>query len=543
MPVHNTRTEWLTAALDSVRAQTYSRWELLCVDDASRAESVVRVLDAAASADPRIRPVRLETNQGVSAALNAGLRQATGDYVCFLDHDDALEPHALHRFASAIVLGRPDFLYSDELVCGADLDDVLRVALRPQFSYDYYLSHPYFVHLIGVRRTLALDVGFDETMPVSHDVDFVLRMLERASTVCHVPDVLYRWRTSSASLGHQTRARVDRLTEDAIRRHLARTGQTASIRPVRFNVRDVSFVPDPSAKVAVIVPTKNRAPLLDACLSSLARTVRPDTADVFVVDHESDDSNALRYLEQVRGLHDVVRYRGAFNFSAMMNAAIRHVPPGHTHYLFLNNDVEALEAGWLEHMLGLACRDDVAIVGACLLYPDGTIQHAGVVVGLMGIADHLGRFMTYRDGDGARAAGANEMLVCNRDVSAVTAACMLVKTSAFHEIGGFDERLRVGFGDTDLCLRAIKAGYRVLIDANAVLLHHEHATRGRPTGDPHPDDSRLFSSRWRALIRDGDPHYSPSLALQTYDMTLDPRARSTYAIRPRTMRLARLAHA
>jgi glycosyltransferase involved in cell wall biosynthesis len=536
MPVFNTPGNFLLSAIDSVRAQTYVKWQLICVDDGSTTTDVTRLLADAARSDPRVRVVRLAESRGVSAASNAGLREASGDYVCFLDHDDALEPHALHRFAEAVLSDGPDLLYSDEVICGAELDNVLRVVGRPQFSYDYYLSHPYFVHLVGVRTRIAREIGgFDETMAVSHDVDFILRVLERSTTVSHVSDVLYRWRTIAESLGHKKQGLVDALTVKAIRRHMDRLGCVATVVPVSFNVRDVTFRPPDGVKVAVIIPTKNQVKLLQACLASLEETVRPGTADIVVVDHQSDDAETIQYLAHVRKKHTVLAYQGPFNFSAMMNEAVRHLSTSYTHYLFLNNDIEALSPGWLEHMLGLGCRNDVGAVGATLVYSDLSIQHAGVIVGLMGAAEHLGKFAPLYEADGRRRAGYNSNLVSNRDTCAVTGACLLFRADVFEELRGFEERLAVGFGDTDICLRALDAGYKVLMDAHAVLIHHESASRGKSSTDPHPEDTRFFIARWHKMLREGDPFHSRILSLDRHDFALNPRARSLYSARARAV--------
>ncbi len=539
MPVYNTPAEWLRTAIASVRAQTYPRWELVCVNDASTSPHVAPILDEAAAEDTRVHVVRLPRNRGAAGAANAGLRQARGDYVCFLDHDDALEPQALHRFARAVLADQPDLLYSDEAVCGTELDDVRHIAANSQFSYDYYLSHPYFVHLIGVRATLAREVGgFDEHMAVSHDVDFVLRVLEQADTVSHIPEVLYRWRTSPNSLGHVGVDLVEALTTQAIRRHLGRLGVPGKVQPVCFNVHDVAFRPARGARVAIIIPTHNQAPLLRNCIESLERTVSSRLADIVVVDHQSDDPATLRYLHLLRTKHRVIRYEGAFNFSAMMNHAVERLEGSYTHYLFLNDDTQAMNAGWLEHMTGLACREDVGVVGAMLLYPDRTIQHAGVVLGLIGPAEHLAKFAPANQANGCRDPGYQCNLLANRDTSAVTGACLLIRAAVFEQVGGFDEKLAVGFGDTDLCLRVRTAGYKVLMDAHAVLLHHESASRGKAAHDSHPDDTRAFIGRWHRLIREGDPYYNPALSLLHNAIRLNALVQPSEEIAVRTTQVA-----
>jgi GT2 family glycosyltransferase len=531
MPVFDPKENRLRAAIASVRKQTYSRWELVCVDDGSRRPAAGRVLAAAAEADARVRIVRSPVHGGVSAAVNRALGEAAGDYICFLEQDDALEPQALHRFAEAVLQSRPDLLYSDEAVCGANLKDVRALALRPAFSYYHYLSHPYLVHLIGVRTDLLRQIGgFDESLPVSQDIDMVLRVLERAKRVTHVPEILYRWRTNPAGLGHATKELVDRLTPSIISAHLTRVGIAAEVRSVRFNFRDVAFRPARGSKVAIVIPTKNQAALLRVCLASLERTIPKDLAEVFVLDHRSDEAEALELLKSLRRNGRVIDWSGPFNFSAMMNHATAALPAGYTHYLFLNNDTEALEPGWLEHMVGLASQPDVGVVGPILLYPDRTVQHAGVVAGLFGCAEHMNKFAPLEGADGSRAGGPGGIMHCTRDVTAVTGACLLIRADVFAEVDGFDESLAVGFGDTDLCLRVRGVGRKVILDANSVLLHHESISRGKMISDPHPADTKLFLSRYRQIIRDGDPFYSPHYLTDTNALTPNPEARAAESI-------------
>jgi GT2 family glycosyltransferase len=527
MPVCDPQPKWLRMAIRSVRDQTYGRWELLCVDDGSRRPAVGRVLAEESLADSRIRVIRCPANRGVSAASNLGLRAARGDYVCFLDHDDVLEPQALHRFAESVLEQRVDFLYSDEAITGAEVEDVRSIVCRPSFSYDHYLSHPYLVHLIAVRAELLREIGgFDESMQVSQDVDLLLRVIERAKQVTHVPEVLYRWRTNRTSLGHAKQHLVNNLACGALERHLQRLGCDATVRPVAHNFRDVVFRAPPQVKVAIIIPTKNQAEKLQPCLASLERSVSSGLADIVVVNHQSDEPETLALLANVRRSHRVLEWTGTFNFSAMMNFAVAEVRGPYTHYLFLNNDTEATAPGWLEHMVGLASRPDVGVVGPILLYPDHTIQHAGVVIGMFNCAEHFNKFAPMFDPDGVRDGGPGGMMLCTRDVSAVTGASLLIGAEVFDEVGGFDESLAIGFGDTDLCLRAREAGLKVLIDAHAVLIHHESITRGKSDQDPHLADSRKFIARYRKLIRAGDPFYSPYFHPDSNFPTPVPSARA-----------------
>lgn len=518
MPVYDTNMEWLRAAIGSVRRQIYRNWELLCVDDGSPSGAQADFIEEVASQDARVKLIRHPTNRGVAAASNTALAAATGDFVLTVDHDDVLEPHALFRFAQAIGETGADLLYADEVLTAADdIDVVVGVACRPGFSYDYYLCHPYFVHPVVVRRSVALAAGgYDEGLAISHDVDFALRVIERAGNVVHIPDILYRWRTHQGSLGHQKQTLVAETMRGALARHLARAGHQATVEDgTHFNLFKIRFrAPGPNlARVGVIIPTKNRAALLKRCIGSLERTVHDLDLRMLVIDHASDDLETRRYLGELgRSGTEILPYSGEFNFSRMNNLAVAHLGSDVNFLLFLNNDVEAMAPDWLEAMVDLCSRRDVGAVGATLLYPDDRIQHAGVVVGLQGAAEHVFKFMPFYEG-GQPTTAADYSVLAVRDYSAVTAACMLVRADVFSEVGGFDEALAVGFGDTDLCLRIRQRGYSVLNHGSAVLRHAESASRGMSSFDPHPADTKMFAERYRALIDDGDPFFSPLFAL------------------------------
>jgi len=515
MCAYNTKAEWLEQAVESVLAQTYANYELILVDDASPEPHVKAKIAEFAARDPRVKPLYLEANVGVSAASNKGIATVTGEYICFMDHDDFLEPQALFRFAEAVLRDKPDLIYSDEVVTKENIDELNGIAIRPQFSYDYYLSHPYFVHFVAARKEVVLAAGgFNEEMRISQDVDFMLRLFEHCSKISNVGDILYRWRTVPSSLGHAQKDNVMKATSQAIERHLQRRGYAhAQVTYGKcFNFFNVDFGLATPAKIAILIPTKNRSDLLRACIDSLRATVPPELADIYVIDHESNEGETQEYLREISQVHQIIPYSGPFNFSAIMNHGVKALKKPYTHYLLLNNDIEALEPGWLEHMLSHARRPEVGIVGSLLLYPDMRVQHAGVLVGIHHSADHACRFVPYKMGEHHNIYF-NGVLTSVRDYSAVTAACMLVRADAFADVNGYDEALAVGYGDTDFCLRVKDAGYKVLFDPYAVLIHHESVSRGKGDAlrDPHPKDSVLFRRRWNTMIKSGDPYFSPLL--------------------------------
>jgi GT2 family glycosyltransferase len=546
MPVHNTPRTWLSEALESVRHQYCDAWELICVDDGSTAPHVKALLASYANNDPRVRVLTSPENVGVNKATNFALRAARQPYVMFLDHDDYLEPDAVWQFIRAIKMTGAKLLYGDEALTDEHLRGFLEFRLRPAFSYDYYLSHPYFVHPVCVCTELARRIGgLDETLSISADVDFVLRAIENVAHVAHVPAILYRWRTHVASSGHTKQEDVMEATIGALQRHLDRTntGAQASAGPW-FNQFRVDW-PRSDGLILIVIPSKNGRALLQAAVESIERTAAGARYRLVVIDHESDDEDACEYLESLRGRHTVMPYKGVFNFSRMNNQAVKRYGKDAEFVLFLNNDIEATQEGWLDRLRCLANRADVGAVGALLMYSDRRVQHAGVVIGFNNSADHALRLQeVFLDDTGRRNLGYNCALTSVRDYSAVTAACMMMRRAVFDEMGGFDTRFGIGFNDTDLCLRIADAGYKILYDGYTILYHYESATRSKTKQVFHPSDTERMTRRWDQLLHDGDPFYNPNLSLRTQDhvpredpdcrITYQPRLRPVHGAKPYT---------
>jgi GT2 family glycosyltransferase len=519
MPVFDTPRTWLSEALESVRHQFCDNWELICIDDGSAAPHVKELLGSYARADSRVRVLSSPKNMGVARSTNFGLRAARYPYVTFLDHDDSLEPDAVWQLIRAVQLTNADLLYGDEVLTDENLSGILEFRLRPAFSHDYYLSHPYFVHPICVRTELAhLLGGWDESLQISADVDFVLRLIENARKVAHVPAVLYRWRTHPSSTGHAKQKQVMAATIHAIERHLKRLGKTARVgEGPWFNQFRIDY-PDPGGTILIVIPTKNGRDLLEKSITSIERTAGDDRYRLVVIDHESDDPATKSYLAEIKKRHIVMPYQGPFNFSRMNNQAVTKHGADTDFVLFLNNDIEATQDGWLGRLRSLAARPEIGGVGALLMYPDQRVQHAGVVLGFNNSADHALRLQeVYLDHGARRNLGYNCALTSVREYSAVTAACLMMRKSVFEEINGFDEKFGIGFNDTDLCLRAGAAGYKILYDGYTILYHYESATRSQTKQVFHPTDTKRMVKRWGAKLAAGDPFYNPNLSLRTQD--------------------------
>ena len=518
VPTYNTDPAMLTAMVESVRSQIYPHWELCIADDASPKPHVRQMLQELAAQEPRIKLHLGEANRGVSHATNQALALASSPFVVLLDHDDLLQPQAIYRVAQCVLADDPDMLYSDEVLVSPDGSQVLQYFHRPAFSPEYLRSHPYIVHMVGFRTALLRQLGgFDEALAISQDYDLILRVSEAASRIAHIPEILYQWRTHTGSAGHEKMAQVMATSTAVLQRHLERTGQQAtSVSGVSFNFFETRHQIAADQRVAIIIPTKNYGHLVRQCVESIRATTKQAQYDLIVIDHESTDAASLEYFAQIAqdGTATVLRYQGPFNFSAINNWAVRQLTRSYTHYLFCNNDIEALHEGWLEQLLSQCQDPSVGMVGAQLLYPDRTsIQHAGVCVGAFGIAEHYGKFLKLPP-DRVDIAFMGR-LVCTHEVSAVTAACLLMRKEAFDAIDGYDEKLAVGFGDVDLCLRTLQLGWRVLYCPQATLIHHESITRGKAEGyDPHPEDSALFASRWRDFLDAGDPYHHPAFEVR-----------------------------
>jgi GT2 family glycosyltransferase len=539
MPVHDTPRAWLIEALESVRQQFCDAWELICVDDGSSLPHVQEVLASYAARERRVRVLTSRENVGIARAVNFGLRAARYDHVAVMDHDDTIEPDCAWQFLRAAQETGADLLYSDEAQTDENIGSITEFRLRPAFSHDYYLSHPYFVHMVCVRTEVAQAIGgWDEGLKISADVDFVLRVLESAKSVAHVPGVLYRWRTHGASTGHAKKAEVTAATIGALQRHLDRLGSGARVREgVWFNQYRVDW-PDPGGLVLIVIPTRNRLDLLRTVVASIERTSEDCRYRLVVIDHESDDPETLAYLKEISRRHIVMPYEGPFNFSAMNNLAVAGHGGDADFVLFLNNDIEATQQGWIARLRSLAARPDIGAVGALLMYEDRRVQHAGVVLGFNDSADHALKFQNvYLNAEGRRNLGYNCSLTSTRDFSAVTGACLMMRKSVFTELGGFDESMPIGFNDTDLCLRIRAAGWRILYDGATMLYHYESATRSLTRQVFHPEDTKTMIERWGATLRAGDPFYHPNLSLVTQDHVPREDAGARVMHRARVIRL------
>ncbi len=511
LPVWNTDQRWLRAAIDSVINQIYDNWELCIADDKSTEPHVADVLNYYMKKDERIKVKFLNDNLGVSSASNAAIAMATGEFIGFLDHDDELLTSALYEVVHLLNKTREaDFIYSDEILLDKSGTPIYAY-YRPDFSIDYMLSHCYIIHFSVIRTSLIHKIGgFKREFNISQDYDLFLRILSETKKVYHIPKVLYFWRQHGSGSGHVLMSNVMDSSRKAIQDFLNREGiEGEACNTEHFNFFRVRRKIKGHPKITIIIPTKDRVDMLRKCIESIEEKTFYKNYEVIIVDHlscEADTIEYLNYLQKSSNTFKVLTFQEDFNYSRINNYAAKYATG--EHLLFLNNDVEVITPEWLEAMLEHSQREDVGCVGAKLLYPDGKIQHVGVIVGWGGSAEHIYKWYESRD------IGYMGHFISIRNYSAVTAACMMIKKSVFDEVDGFDERIKVGFNDTDFCLRVQIKGYLNVYTPYAELYHYESATRGQTfKGDPHPEDSMYFINRWQKIIQDGDPFYNPNLPL------------------------------
>lgn len=516
-PTFNTRAEWLQDAHASLTAQSYPHWQWVIADDGSSATETQDALDAVAL-DPRVVVVRRETNGGIAAASNTALAHAAGDIVVLLDHDDTLPPHALftvaERFHHDATL---DAVYSDE--DKRELDGTpCEPYCKPGWSPDLLLGTNYACHLTAMRRQVVSDLGgFRPGYEGAQDFDLWLRVSEATDHIAHIPDILYHWRKVPGSTAAAQSEKPDaadaglRAVTDAARRRGWDATVERGVHPGYYRVRHHHD----TARVSVLMPTYGAARIpshhvarVVRAVQSLGGSARHATLEFVCA---TDDGTVPDDVERALSpfAHHIVAVPGPFNFSARINAAAA-VATGSV-FLLANDDLEAIDAEWLDALRDFGDLPGVGAVGARLDLPDGRVQHAGILLGVRGVAAHA-----FHHAEAAHP-GYFGSLISPRNVSAVSAACLLTRAEVFRMVGGFDEQLPIDFNDVDYCLRVQAAGLRVVVTPYARLRHHESASLGaRPPGAAAVS---LMQQRWPAVIA-RDPYYHPRLSVDTVDYRL-----------------------
>jgi len=505
-PAYNTKPEWLAEAALSLLNQSFANWEWCIVDDGSQNRQTKKLLEHLSRVSPRVR-IEFAANAGISAATNQALDLAQGDYVCFLDHDDLLHWPALESMAEKIREGY-DVVYSDEDKLDDATGELVEPFFKPAWSPEYFRGVMYVGHLLCVRREIAVTTRFDSAFDGVQDFEFMLRVSEAAARIGHIPRILYHWRKTPGSIAEagDAKPQIGVLQQSAVNAHLRRLKLPAQAQPSDLPHR-LQILPEPRTdfpSVSLIIPTKDAPEMLGRCLESISKRTSYSNFEVILMDNETTEERSLQLMQQYPVRR--IPFPDPFNFSRANNQGATAATG--EFLVFLNNDVEIITEDWLQHLLYYAEQPEVGAAGALLIYEDRTVQHAGVALGMRGTADHTMRgFPIGVDGY----AGS---LACAREVSAVTAACLMIRKSLFHELGGFSEHFFTAYQDVDLCLRLRERGLRLICTPRALVIHHESVSRRK-----YYDmiDRTLLLDQWESIIERGDPYYNPNLNLERGD--------------------------
>ena len=527
VPLYNTPLNFLEELLDSVVNQTYRNWELCCVD-AGQDTAVGQHVQARAKEDPRIRYQKLTENEGIAGNTNHGFELATGDYIALLDHDDILHPCALWYTAQAIVEQGADFVYTDEATFEGKVENVVLYHFKPDFMLDNLRSNNYICHLTTFSKVLMEQAGGGERAEYngSQDYDLFLRLTEKARKIAHIPHALYYWRSSPNSTASDISAKTYCIDAGiaALKAHYARCGvavDDVTLIPGTPGYYKTDYTMAHPGRVSILIPTCDHIRDLETCVESIyARTTYPDF-EILLIENNSKEEQTFRSYERMRKEHPdtlkVLTWQGkGFNYSALNNFGARYATG--EYLLLLNNDTEVITPGWLEEMVMYAQQKRVGCVGAKLLYPDDTIQHAGVGFGIGGVAGHLHKYFP------ATSDGYMGRLNYVQDVYGDTAACLLIRKEIYDEVHGLDESYAVAFNDVDFCVRVREAGYTNVFTPFAQLYHYESKSRGM---EDNPEKQKRFQgevlrfqARWGDLLAKGDPCTNPNFDIQREDFSL-----------------------
>lgn len=527
VPVFRTPAKFLCEMIESVRSQSFPFWELCLANADPEDREVAEILERYCREDRRIRVKNLKENKGISENTNAALAMARGEFVGLLDHDDLLAPDALYEMAARLEKdGGIDVFYTDEDKVTTDLSEHFQPHLKPDFNLDLLRSNNYICHFFVVRREIAERIGgFRPEFNGAQDYDFIFRCTEQAEKIVHIPRISYHWRVHSASTADNPASKMYAYEagKRAIEGNLERSGVrgVVSLRQ-DYGFYDVHYPVEGEPLVSILIPNKDQKETLMHCIRSVLETSTWKNLEILIIENNSEREETFacyRELEKDPRIR-ILTYPGkTFNYSAINNFGVQQAKG--EYLLFLNNDIEVITPDWIEQMLGNCQRPEVGIVGAKLYYPDNTIQHAGIIIGIGGIAGHA--FLGL-----ARAkSGYLHKASLQMDYSAVTAACMMMKAEAFRKAGGFEEKLTVAFNDVDLCLRTVEQGWLVVYDPHVEMYHYESKSRGAEDSEEKlrrfQQEIEFMRTRWIRLLKDGDPNYNPNLTLSKWNYSLRGR--------------------
>jgi len=524
VPIFRTPEPFLRQMIESVINQTYPFWELCIADGSGNTEKTRSVVEEYVKKDNRILYQVLQENLGIADNTNTAMNMASGDYIALFDHDDLLEPDALFEIAEAAVKsqGNADVLYTDEDKVAADLSEYFQPHFKPDFSPDLLRSNNYICHLFVVKRLLAVSVGGQrKEFDGAQDYDFILRCCEQAKSIVHIPKILYHWRVHKASTADNPASKryAFEAGKRAIEAHLKRMKVTGTVSATKdLGFYRVKYKVQGNPFISIVIPNKDNVGILKRCIDSIQSKSTYRNYEVIIVENNSKEPDTFAYYKSIDGKDgiSVIYWEEEFNYSRINNYGIMHAKGDYI--VCLNNDISVITPDWMEELLGNCQRKEVGITGARLYFPDNTIQHAGIVVGMGGSAGSM--FV----GMSRNRTGYMHKAAIQQNLSAMTAACFMVKRQAFEQAGGFDEKLAVAFNDVDFCLRVRQAGYLVVYNPDAQMYHDESKTRGY---EDTPEKQARFQkekdylrSRWPEIMEQGDPYYNRNLSLEKCDYTI-----------------------
>ena len=520
VPLYHTPAKFLKDLVRSMMYQSYANWELCLVNASPEDVHLTSLLENWAMRDKRIRVIRLEKNLGIAQNTNAGIAASTGEFIAFLDHDDFLEPDALFCYADALNKDKTiDVFYSDEDKTDEYAAHYFYPHFKSDFNIDLLHANNYMCHFLAVRKSLVDTVGgLNEKFDGAQDYDFVLRLTENTKKIYHCPRILYHWRCSNQSTAANQGNKMYAI-------HAGKAALNAHYKRIGWNARaqegavdgwyQTKFTLKEEPLVSILIPNKDHTDDLDVCLNSFFERADYQNYEFIIIENNSVLPETFAYYEKIEKEHDnvkVVYWEAGFNYSAINNFGFNFAKGDYI--MLLNNDVELITPDIFQSMLGFCMRPEVGIVGAKLLYNDHTVQHAGVLVGAGGLADHV--FKGIHEDD----PGYMGRAISSQDVSAVTAACLLVKRSVYEEVGGLEDEFQVAFNDVDFCLKVRKAGYLIVYDADVKLFHYESKSRGMEDTTERfirfGNEMMLLNSKWDILSTFVDPYYNPNFSYLEY---------------------------
>ncbi|MEQ8173199.1 MAG: glycosyltransferase family 2 protein, partial [Candidatus Eremiobacterota bacterium] len=522
-PTYNTPKQFLIDMIESVLNQTYSKWELCIADGSSMEHYVKNILENYQNKDKRIKVKLLTENKGIAGNSNEALSMATGDFMTLLDHDDTLTPYALFEIVK-VINEHPDvdFIYSDEDKITEDGERRFDHYFKPDWSPDTLKSYNYPIHVsVFSKDTIKLIGGFRDGFEGSQDYDLILRVTEKAKNIIHIPKILYHWRVNKNSTAGDTGAKLYAYVsaKKALEEHLQRTGLKGEVKDGLWpGTKQVTYEITKLPKISIIILNKNHYEDLKKCINSIINKSSYKNFEIIIMENGSDEENIFDFYKELKRRENIriITWNDSFNYAAINNFAVNYAK-GEI-LLFLNNDIEIINQDWIERMLEHAVRKEIGAVGAKLYYPDNTIQHGGVIIGIQGAAGHAHKNY-HKDSPGYFA-----RLKVIQNLSAVTAACVMIRKEVFKEIEGFDERYTIAFNDVDLCLKIREKGYLIIWTPYAELYHYESKTRGLEDTPEKQERAKkeveLLRTKWKDILDKGDPYYNPNLTLDKEDFSL-----------------------